>query len=1358
MQQKKIPLRGVFLTVLTITVLFMVSTSFSMPGSQARSQDKVWHAFDRAEPGTPAEIGAAASTEPGMNVTFTLKGFYSEEVVLNNKKWQRITFPDQGNIDRVGAPNVPIKRRLFAIPNNSSLEIEITDVEYQEFSNFNLEPFQRPLLETEKAKNRKFEKDKGLYKTDAFFPGEWASVADAGKIHGVNLARVLIHPVRFNPVQQTLQVANKITCRVIYSGTRAGEVETYPSNLDNVLKSLLLNYSFMDYRAVAPGTKGSTRAGTDYLMFCDPDLINASLVQDLVSYYSSQGLTVELIDVSTIGTTADQIKSYIQTTYDSQSPAELDFVLLIGDLDVIPWKDNAYSSYESDIWYGWLDGSDYVADVGVGRFPAKSQSGLNLMIQKTLDFQNNLYPGTWQNKSILIAHGQEYPGKYTECKETIYNHNYVLDPPIFDRKYGGEGATNAQVTSAINEGRLVVNYRGHGSQTAWTGWNTSGEYYDTGDANGLANGNKTPIVFSIACLCSDLGYSSNCLAEAFVCQDQGAVAFLGANDPSYTVVNHDFDRALYFGTWDLGIETIGDLYNYANAEVENIHGSSGYANMTMYLWLGDPAIRTVPGEPPTQYTLTTNTVGGGSITLDPSGGTYSEGTVVTLTAVPDAGWEFSGWSGDLSGSTNPTTITMSSNKSVTAAFTEITLPQYNLTVNIVGQGTVSLNPPGGTYYEGTEVTLTATADSGWKFDGWSGDLSGSTNPATITMNSDKTVTATFSEAGTTNTVGNTDVFGSTSVSTYRRAMPFTMPEDGDILSVTMYHDGGSGSMILGVYDGEGTPQNRLGVTAATAVSGSTGWQTISLTNPVPVAGGTTVWLAWVYENNPGIRYQTGSPGRYQSNDQWSGGMPDPFGSGSQSDFLYSIYATYEPGPGPIQYTLTTNTVGQGSITLNPPGGTYDEGTVVTLTAQPASGWQFDGWSGDLSGTQNPATITMNSDKNVTATFSEVIVPQYTLTVNTVGQGSVTLNPPGGTYDEGTVVTLTAQPASGWTFDYWTGDLTGSQNPDTITMDSDKTVTATFSEGVVKTVGNTEVFTSTSVSANRRAMPFTMPESGTIHSVTMYHDGGSGSMILAVYDGEGSPQNRLGITATTTVSGSTGWQTIDLTSPVSVQVGATIWLAWVYESNPGIAYQIGSPGRYQSGDTWSGGMPDPFGSGTQADFLYSIYATYTPGGGPLTVGYTQVFGSISTTPNRRAMPFTMPEDGTIESVSMYHEGGSGSMILAVYDGATLPQNRLGVTAVTTVNSSAGWQTINLTNPVFVQGGTAIWLAWVYESIPGVRYEIGSPGRAQSADLWAGGMPDPFGSSTQSDFIYTIYATYIQGPTAPAAQADNGTEKE
>jgi len=65
----------------------------------------------------------------------------------------------------------------------------------------------------------------------------------------------------------------------------------------------------------------------------------------------------------------------------------------------------------------------------------------------------------------------------------------------------------------------------------------------------------------------------------------------------------------------------------------------------------------------------------------------------------------------------------------------------------------------------------------------------------------------------------------------------------------------------------------------------------------------------------------------------------------------------------------------GSVTLDPPGGTYPEGTVVTLTAAPAENYGFAGWSGDASGTSSTITVTMDSDKSVTAHFVKVGEPE-----------------------------------------------------------------------------------------------------------------------------------------------------------------------------------------------------------------------------------------------------------------------------------------------------------------------------------------------------------------------------------------------
>jgi len=96
---------------------------------------------------------------------------------------------------------------------------------------------------------------------------------------------------------------------------------------------------------------------------------------------------------------------------------------------------------------------------------------------------------------------------------------------------------------------------------------------------------------------------------------------------------------------------------------------------------------------------------------------------------------------------------------------------------------------------------------------------------------------------------------------------------------------------------------------------------------------------------------------------------------------------------PTEYTLTVNPDGEGSVTLEPPGGTYDGGTLVQLTAVPGGSEEtegvFTGWSGDLSGSDNPATITMDSDKTVAATFIEIGVENGDLTsMSCVDPGSI----------------------------------------------------------------------------------------------------------------------------------------------------------------------------------------------------------------------------------------------------------------------------------------------------------------------------------------------------------------------------------
>jgi uncharacterized repeat protein (TIGR02543 family) len=149
------------------------------------------------------------------------------------------------------------------------------------------------------------------------------------------------------------------------------------------------------------------------------------------------------------------------------------------------------------------------------------------------------------------------------------------------------------------------------------------------------------------------------------------------------------------------------------------------------------------------------------------------------------------------------------------------------------------------------------------------------------------------------------------------------------------------------------------------------------------------------------------------------------------------------------YTLTISVNDPTMGTTNPAPNTYayQEGTTATVTAKPNSGYKFDHWQLDAeTHTDNPTTITMDKDYTLTAIFAET--PTYTLTtvIQPDGAGTVTLNPPDGTYPEGTTVTATATPASGYKFDHWLlDDVTRTENPTTITMDKDYTLTAVFAK-------------------------------------------------------------------------------------------------------------------------------------------------------------------------------------------------------------------------------------------------------------------------------------------------------------------------
>jgi len=213
------------------------------------------------------------------------------------------------------------------------------------------------------------------------------------------------------------------------------------------------------------------------------------------------------------------------------------------------------------------------------------------------------------------------------------------------------------------------------------------------------------------------------------------------------------------------------------------------------------------------------------------------------------------------------------------------------------------------------------------------------------------------------------------------------------------------------------------------------------------------------------------------------------------------------------YTLTTtaNPTAGGSIARSPNATSYAAGTVVTLTATPASGYTFTSWSNGA--TTLSTTVTMNANTTITANFTAATT-SYTLTTTaspTAG-GSISRSPNATSYTSGTVVTLTATPASGYTFTSWSNGATTAST--TVTMNANTTITANFTAATTSYTLTTTASPTAggSISRNPNATSYT---SGTV--VTLTATPASGYTFASWSNGATTASTTVTMNANTTIT-------------------------------------------------------------------------------------------------------------------------------------------------------------------------------------------------------------------------------------------------
>jgi uncharacterized repeat protein (TIGR02543 family) len=442
-----------------------------------------------------------------------------------------------------------------------------------------------------------------------------------------------------------------------------------------------------------------------------------------------------------------------------------------------------------------------------------------------------------------------------------------------------------------------------------------------------------------------------------------------------------------------------------------------------------------------QYPLTVTVNPENSGAVEESGdGNYTSGSSATVEAIPAAGYVFHEWTGDLSGTTNPTNVLMDNSKSVTAVFKK----QVSLTtaVNPSGTGTIS-DSGNGSYLEGDTATVQATPAAGYQFVRWQGDATGSENPLEITMDEDKSLVAVFTETIT-------PIYSLTKVASPTDAGSISDDGDGQYLegSTAMIEAFPAFSYVFdrweGAASGSDNPvavvmdedkeitavfiQNVLPVVNLTKVVNPTEAGTISDSGEGQYLQGDTATLQALPE--PGFLFE-----------RWEGAA-----TGSENpievvmDTSKTITAVFVENQGPALTLTMTVTPENAGIISDSQKGVYFQGDTASVEAMAIEGYSFVRWEGDLIGTDNPSNLLMDSNKAITAVYIE----KRTLITAVSPENSGTVTDDGeGTYLNGEIASIEATPGLGYLFNGWTGDSDSSDLSIDLLMDDNKTVTAKF---------------------------------------------------------------------------------------------------------------------------------------------------------------------------------------------------------------------------------------------------------------------------------------------------------------------------
>jgi len=577
-----------------ITVLFLVVVSCLSP-------------VVPAAPSAGSEaVAVRVVLDDGNRIVLDLDllDFRQETVVIDGREYVRFVVPGEGMLLEKGSPEVPLVARSVIIPDDRRMTLRVLERSWTEVEAVPV-PSKGSLPRTVDPATVPWEFGP-VYRGRQPWPIAPVTTGRPYILRDVRGLAVRVTPFVFDPARGVTRIYTHV--RVELRDAGPGEINVIDRAVTGRKPSRafreLMRAHFVNFEAHDPA-----RTATDedprypdmdedgsMLVLCHDPWVDR--MDGFAGHKSAMGIPTDVVPISEVGNDPDSIKQYIQQRYDSTNLA---FVLLVGDIDQVASPTVNYKGREGpgDPTYALLAGDDDYPDIMVGRFSAQRDYEVDTQTGRTIDYEGSLdaIHQDWFMRATGIASdqgtgddGQTDREHMDEIRDWLLGAGYTLVDQIYD-----PGATDTQVANALNAGRGLVNYCGHGNERSWS---TTG--FNVEDVDALVNDDMLPFIFSVACLNGAFQKYDKCFAEAWLRatddstgKPTGAITFYGSSisqDWSPPMEAQD-EFNLLLTDPDHPYHTVGALYFAGSCSMIEKYPSEGPGMFKTWHIFGDPSLR-----------------------------------------------------------------------------------------------------------------------------------------------------------------------------------------------------------------------------------------------------------------------------------------------------------------------------------------------------------------------------------------------------------------------------------------------------------------------------------------------------------------------------------------------------------------------------------------------------------------------------------------------------------------------------------------------------------------------------------------------------------------------------------------------